>query len=115
MKSWAVVALVFAVLIGSVGCSGNKTFKVIFSNRIAPGHDITCYANGELLGTVAWNATGEFSFETRRLGTPAGPDPAGAEVTFTARDMVTGLLSHEIPRVISSDRTEYVEISAGNF
>lgn len=115
MKRRAVVALVFAILIGSVGCSGNGTFKVIFANKVAAGHDISCYANGELLGTVAWNATAEFSFKTRRLGTPAGPDPAGAQVTFAARDMLTGQLSHEIPRTISADRTEYVEIGAGDF
>jgi hypothetical protein len=71
--------------------------------------------NGNLMGTVAAGATGEFSVDTRRLETPAGPDLAFADVVFAARDRSTGVLSHEIPRTISTDRTEYVEINESDF
>jgi hypothetical protein len=109
------VALIFTLLIGSVGCSEIKTFKVVFANRLSAGHDIDCYMNGNLLGTVVSGATGEFSVDTRRLQTPTGPDLAHADVVFAARDRNTGTLSHEFPRTISTDRTEYVEINQGSF
>jgi hypothetical protein len=115
MKRWVVVALTFAVLIGAVGCSEIKTFNVVFANRLAAGHDIDCYMNGNLLGTVVSGATGEFSVETHRLQTYIGPDFASASVTFAARDRSTGILSHEFPRTIGTDRTEYVEINVGDF
>jgi len=112
----ALVALTFTLLIGSVGCSENKTFKVVFANRLAAGHDIDAYMNGKLLGTVAPGTTGEFSPETHILQTPSGPDIADtADVVFSARDRNTGLLSREFPRTISTDRTEYVEINASDF
>jgi len=112
----ALVALTFTLLIGSVGCSENKTFKVVFANRLSAGHDIDCYMNGNLLGAVVSGATGEFSAETRRLQTATGPDPAyAADVVFAARDRNTGILSHEFRRTISTDRTEYVEINEGDF
>ena len=111
----ALVALTFILLIGSAGCSETKTFTVVFANRLSAGHDIDCYVNGNLLGTVVSGATGEFSVDTRRLQPPIGPDLALASVVFAARDRATGVLSHEIPRTISTDRTEYVEINAGDF
>ena len=111
----ALVALTFTLLIGSIGCSDIKTFKVVFANRLSAGHDIDCYMNGNLIGSVVSGATGEFSVDTRRLQTPAGPDIAHADVVFAARDRNTGLLSHEFPRTISTDRTEYVEINEADF
>ena len=115
MTRWAALVLSLALL-ASVGCSEDKTFKVVFANRLSSGHDIECYVNGNRLGTVLSGATGEFSWETRRLQTPTGPDPAyAATVTFAARELSTGLLSREIPRTVSTDRTEYVEINAGDF
>ena len=110
----ALVALTFTLLIGSIGCTDTQTFKVVFANRLSAGHDIDCYMNGNVLGTVVSGATGEFSFDTRRLQTVSGPDYA-ADVVFTARDRNTGVLSHEILRTILTNRTEYVEINEGNF
>ena len=110
----ALLALTITLLIGSVGCTDTKTFKVVFANHLAAGHDIDCYQNGILLGTVTSGATAEFSFDTRRLATPSGPDYA-ADVAFTARDRNTGLLSHAILRAVSTDRTEYVDIDEGDF
>jgi hypothetical protein len=115
MKRLVLLALTFTALIGSVGCSDMKTFKVVFANRLSSGHEIDCYMDGNLLGTVTANATVEFSAETKRLQTPAGPDLASASVTFTARDRSTGVLSHEFPRTVDTDRTEYVEINDGSF
>ena len=111
----ALVALTLTLLIGSVGCSEIKTFTVVFANRLSAGHDIDCYVNGNLLGTVLSGATGEFSVETRRLQPPTGPDLAHASVVFAARDRTTGILSHEFPRTLSTDRTEYVEINEWDF
>ena len=111
----ALVALTFTLLIGSVGCSDIKTFTVVFANRLSAGHDMDCYVNGNLLGTVLSGATGEFSVETRRLQPPTGPDLAHATVVFAARDRTTGILSREFPRTISTDRTEYVEINEWDF
>ncbi len=111
-----ILALAFMVLLGAAGCSEDKTFKVVFANRLPAAHDIECYVNGTLLGTVLAGATGEFSWDTRRLQTPTGPDPAyAADVVFAARDSSTGNLSHEIRRTVSTDRTEYVEVNTGDF
>ena len=118
MKRWVTVALTFAVLIGTVGCSQNRTYKVVFANRLSAGHTIECFSNGELLGTVLPGSSAEFSVETRRLQSPSptAPDPAStASVTFAARDLATGLLSREFSRAIATDRTEYVEINAQDF
>jgi hypothetical protein len=115
LRTCVLVVLAFALLIGSVGCSETKTFQVVFANRLSTGHDIDCYMNGNLLGTVASGATGEFSFDTRRNETPTSPDFDYADVVFAARDRTTGILSHEFPRTISTDRTEYVEINASDF
>ncbi len=111
MKRVVMVALTFAALMGSVGCSDIKTFQVVFANRLSSGHEIDCYMNGSLLGTVGANATVEFSVDTKRLQTPTGPDLAAAGVTFAARDRSTGVLSREFPRTIETDRTEYVEVN----
>src|SRR5512139_42994 len=111
----ALVALTFTLLIGSVGCAEKKTFDVVFANRLAAGHDIDCYMNGNLLGTVAPGATGKFSPETRTSHTVTGPDYYAADVVFSARDRNTGALSREFPRSISTDRTEYVEINEADF
>jgi hypothetical protein len=118
LRTCALVALTFALLIGSVGCSETKTFTVVFANRLSAGHNIDCYMNGNLLGTVVAGATGEFSADTRRSATPASPsspEHSEADVVFTARDLSTGILSRAIPATISTDHTAYVEINAGNF
>jgi hypothetical protein len=115
LRICALVALAFTLFVGSAGCSETKTFNVVFANRLSAGRDIDCYMNGNVLGTVASGATGEFSVDTRRLDAPASPDLSYADVVFAARDRSTGVLSREIRRTISTDRTEYVEISAGNF
>jgi hypothetical protein len=116
MRRSILLALTLALLIATLGCSENKTFKVVFANLLPAGHDIECYANGNLLGTVGPNTTREFSWETRRLQTVTGPDPAyEAAVVFTARDIPSGLLSHEIRRTVSTDRTEYVEVNNSDF
>jgi hypothetical protein len=111
----ALVALTFTLFVGSVGCSETKTFQVVFANRLSAGHDINCYMNGNLLGTVVAGATGEFSVDTRRSETLASPSYSQADVVFAARDLNTGILSHEDRRTISTDRTEYIEITAGSF
>lgn len=116
MKRWVMAALAVTLLIGSAGCNGIETFNVVFSNRLTAGHSMDCYVNGNLLGTVASGGTGEFSVDTRRLEGIASPDsPHAADVVFTARDMATGALSQPIPRTIYTDRTEYVDITAGLF
>jgi hypothetical protein len=118
LRTSALVALTFTLLIGAAGCSETKTFTVVFANLLPAGHDINCYMNGTLLGTVASGATGEFSADTRRSATPASPstpDHSEANVVFTARDLSTGALSRAIAATISTDQTAYVQISAGNF
>lgn len=116
MKRWVFAALALTLVIGAAGCNGIETFKVVFSNRLPAGHSMDCYVNGTLLGTVPNGGTGEFSVDTRRLDGVASPDsPHAADVVFTARDLATGALSQAIPRTIYTDRTEYVDISAGLF
>jgi hypothetical protein len=115
-RTSALVALTFTLLIGAVGCSETKTFTVVFANLLPAGHDINCYMNGNLLGTVASGATGEFSADTRRSATsPSSPDHSEATVVFTARDLSTGILSRGIAATISTDQTAYVEVTAGIF
>jgi hypothetical protein len=113
----ALVALTVTLLIGSAGCS-EKTFKVVFANHLAEGHDIACYMNGNLLGNVVSGATGEFSASTRKLEYPSSPssqDYSEAEVVFTARDLSTGILSQGIKVRVSTDRTAYVDVNATVF
>ena len=109
----AFVALTFALLIGSLGCSQTRTFEVVFANRLPAGHDITCYMDGNSLGTVVSGATGKFSVDTHRLEkAPGSPSsPSEAQVTFTARDLNTGILSNAIAASISTDSTAYVEVT----
>ena len=110
----ALVALTFTLLIGSVGCTQTRAFKVVFANLLPAGHDIACYMNGNSLGTVASGATGEFSVDTHRAEkAPGSPSyPSEAEVAFTARDLNTGILSRAIPAKITTDTTAYVEVTA---
>lgn len=109
----ALVALTFTLLIGSLGCNQTRTFEVVFANLLPAGHSITCYMDGNSLGTVASGATGEFSVDTHRLEkAPGSPSyPSEAQVTFTARDLNTGILSNAIAANITTDSTAYVEVT----
>lgn len=116
MKLFVIVALSALLLLGVAGCSKIETFNVAFGDRLPAGHDIDCFMNGNLIGTVPSGATREFEVETHRLEGPTGPDaPNVAYVVFSARDKKTGQLSREFPRTIYTDRTEYVEINESDF
>src|SRR4029453_13097027 len=79
---------------------------------------VSIFANGGKIGEVGSNLTATFSIDespTGRTtidsaGNPTSPIPV-AEVTFSAQDMTTGLLSAGVPATLVEDITSYVDVA----
>src|SRR6185436_9329718 len=94
------------------GCTGKyeSAFPVIVVNRTA--NTIQALANGNEVGQVAAGQTQSFSLTLPEsngnvFNNGVAPTPQ-ADVTFTARDTRTGMLSTEKSMTLSKDTATYV-------
>ena len=109
---------VLAALVLS-GCTGKyeSAFPVIVVNRTA--NTIQALANGNTVGEVAAGQTQSFSLTLQEsngnvFNNGVAPTPQ-AEVTFTARDTRSGMLSTEKSLTLSKDTATYVSFSVEDF
>jgi hypothetical protein len=104
-----------AVLLAGCGLF-HSDFSVAVGNRTA--NMVTVFANGESIGEVGSNQTATFTLELSStgkttvdsLGNPTSPTPT-AQVTFSARDMATSILSAGAAATLIHDVTAYVDVA----
>ena len=101
------------------GCTGHykSDFPIVVVNRTA--NTIEALANGNSIGTVAAGQSGSFSLNlpesnTNTFVSGVAPTPQ-ADVTFTAKDTRTGVLSSEKPMTVSQGSPTYVSFTADDF
>ena len=101
------------------GCTGKyeSAFPVIVVNRTA--NTIQALANGNDVGQVAAGQTGSFSLTLPEsngnvFNNGVAPTPQ-ADVTFTARDTRTGMLSTEKSVTLSQGTSTYVSFTIDDF
>ncbi len=110
--------LSLGLLVGLSACSQfqKEKFQVTFANRT--DHPFAPLANGNRPdnGTAVVDSGNarQFTVELEVLET-SSTGPEMANVTFSARDLVTGKLSREFRRTVQRDRPEYVEINKSDF
>jgi hypothetical protein len=106
-----------ALVLPLVGCDLFHTdFDVAVGNRTASA--VSIFANGGKIGDVGSNLTATFTLEepsTSRTaidsaGSPTSPRPV-TQVTFSAQDMTTGLLSAGVSATLVKDVTTYVDVA----
>ena len=109
---------VLAALVLS-GCTGKyeSAFPVIVVNRTA--NAIQALANGNAVGQVAAGQTQSFSLTLQEsngnvFNNGVAPTPQ-ADVTFTARDTRSGMLSNEKSITLSKDTATYVSFTVEDF
>ena len=117
-------ALVVAGLVAATvlsGCAGlggyESDFPIVVVNKTV--NTLQVFANGNTVGQVVANQTGSFSLHLSEsnqnvLTNGVAPTPQ-AQVTFTARDMRTGLLSAEKSLTLSGNTPTYVTFGAADF
>ena len=74
---------------------------------------VSVFANGQRIGDVGSNLTATFSVAeslSGSVGNPASTSPT-AQVTFSARDLTTGILSAGASATLVKDVTTYVDVS----
>ena len=79
---------------------------------------MSIFVNGGKIGDVGSNLTATFTIEETPIGhttidstgTPTSPGPI-AQVTFSAQDMTTGVLSAGVAATLTKDATTYVEVA----
>lgn len=101
------------------GCTGKyeSAFPVIVVNRTA--NTIQALANGNAVGEVAAGQTQSFSLTLQEsngnvFNNGVAPTPQ-ADVTFTARDTRSGMLSTEKSITLSKDTATYVSFTVDDF
>ena len=106
-----------ALAVPLVGCNlFHSDFDVAVGNRTA--NTVSIFANGGKLGEVGSNLTASFTVEETPIGpttsgsagSPTSPGPI-ARVTFSARDMTTGVLSAGVAATLVKDVTTYIEVT----
>jgi len=109
---WCVLAAVLAVAMPLAGCDlFHGDFHIAVGNRTA--NPVSVFANGARIGDVGSNLTATFVLEaslTSSTGSPTSPTPV-AQVTFSARDMTTGVLSAGTGATLVKDVTTYVDVA----
>ena len=114
--SACLLASVLALAVSLVGCDlFHSDFDIAVGNRTAS--TVSIFANGGKIGEVGSNLTATFTVEETPIGgtidsagSPTSPRPA-APVTFSARDMTTGLLSAGVAATLVKDVTTYVDVA----
>jgi hypothetical protein len=106
--------LALAVPLG--GCDlFHSEFDIAVGNRTPS--TVSIFANGGKIGEVGSNLTATFTVEEDPIGrtidaagNPTSPRPV-AQVTFSAQDLTTGLLSAGAPATLVKDITTYVDVA----
>jgi len=100
-----------------LGCGlFHSDFDIAVGNRMA--NTVSIFANGGKLGDVGSNQTATFTVEETPIGhttidstgTPTSPAPT-AQVTLSAQDMTTGMLSAGLAATLVKDATTYVDVA----
>jgi hypothetical protein len=94
----------------------HSDFDIAVGNRTA--NTVSVFANGEKIGEVSSNLTTTFTVEESPTGRttidsaggPISPTPV-AQVTFSAQDMTTGVLSAGVSATLVKDVTTYVDVA----
>ena len=107
-----------ALAVPLVGCDlFHSDFDVAVGNRTAS--PVSFFVNGGKIGDVGSNLTATFTVEETPMGrttidssgSPTSPGPIVAQVTFSARDMTTGVLSAGVAATLLKDVTTYVDVA----
>jgi hypothetical protein len=89
----------------------HSDFPIAVGNRMA--NTVSVFANGQKVGEVGSNLTATFAIEQSLSGSvvnEGSPTPV-AQVTFSARDMTTGVLSAGASATLLKDVTTYVDVA----
>jgi hypothetical protein len=89
----------------------HSDFPIAVGNRMAS--TVSVFANGQEIGEVRSNLTATFNIEqsvSGSVGNQASPTPV-AQVTFSARDTTTGVLSAAASATLVKDVTTYVDVA----
>jgi hypothetical protein len=115
--SACLLAAGLALTVPLAGCDLFHTdFDVAAGNRTA--NTVSIFANGGKIGDVGSNQTATFTLEERSIsrstidatGNPTSPRPI-AQITFSAQDTTTGLLSAGVATTLVKDVTTYVDVA----
>jgi hypothetical protein len=115
--SACLLAAGLALAVPLAGCDLFHTdFDVAAGNRTA--NTVSIFANGGKIGDVGSNQTATFTLEERSVsrstidatGNPTSPRPI-AQITFSAQDTTTGLLSAGVATTLVKDVTTYVDVA----
>ena len=111
-RLWFIGRLLAAVLALAplAGCDlFHSGFPVAVGNRTA--NTVSVFANGQRIGDVGSNLVATFSVDVSgSLGKQTSPTPV-AQVTFSARDMTTGMLSAATAATLVGDVTTFVDVA----
>jgi hypothetical protein len=111
-RLWFIGCLLAAVLalVPLAGCDlFHSGFPVAVGNRTA--NTVSVFANGQSLGDVGSNLVATFSLDVSgSFGTPTSQKPV-AQVTFSARDTTTGMLSAGTAATLVADVTTFVDVA----
>ena len=100
-----------------VGCNlFHADFDIAVGNRTA--NAVSIFVNGGKIGDVGSNLTATFTVEETPIsrntidstGTPTSPRPI-AQVTFSARDLATGVLSEGVAATLVKDITTFIDVA----
>ena len=115
--SACLLAAGLALAVPLVGCDlFHSDFDIAVGNRTA--NTVSIFANGGKIGEVGSNLTATFTVEETPIGrttidsagSPTSPRPV-AQVTFSAQDMTTGVLSAGVAATLVKDVTTYVDVA----
>jgi len=115
-RAWLLAAgLVLAVPLFGCGLF-HSDFDIAVGNRMA--NTVSVFANGGKIGDVGSNSTATFTVEETPIGhstidstgSPTSPAPT-AQVTLSAQDMTTGMLSAGVAATLVKDVTTYVDVA----
>ena len=114
-RAWLLAAgLVLAVPLFGCGLF-HSDFDIAVGNRMA--NTVSVFANGGKIGDVGSNSTATFTVEETPIGhtidstgSPTSP-AATAQVTLSAQDMTTGMLSAGVAATLVKDVTTYVDVA----
>jgi hypothetical protein len=99
------------------GCNlFHADFDIAVGNRTA--NMVSVFANGGKIGDVGSNSTATFTLEETPIGrntidstgNPVSPRPI-TQVTFSAQDLATGVLSAGVAATLVKDITTYIDIA----